>query len=351
MTTTQVRNQKQVDERVAKVSFLGRLFRKPEIGAATAAIVLFILFASVSPTFTEPSSIATTLYGASTVGIMALGVSMLMIGGEFDLSTGVGVISSALSASLSVYWFGTNVWIGVILALVFSLGVGFINGWLLVKTKLASFIVTLATFFMLTGLNLGLTRLITGSVATPSIGDRPGFESARAVFASSLTLFGINFKVTIFYWIGLVAIGTWILQRTRLGNWIFSSGGAPHAARAVGVPVAATKIGLFMGVGFCAWLLGMHQLFAFRTVQSGEGIGNEFLYIIAAVVGGCLLTGGYGSAIGGAIGALIYGMALKGVVYAEWNPDWLRFFLGAMLLGATVLNFWLQRRASSGRRK
>jgi transcriptional regulator with XRE-family HTH domain len=109
--------------------------------------------------------------------------------------------------------------------------------------------------------------------------------------------------------------------------------------------------GLYMGVGFCAWLLGMHNLFAFKTVQSGEGIGNEFLYIIAAVVGGCLLTGGYGSAIGGAIGALIYGMALKGVVYAEWNPDWLRFFLGAMLLGATVLNFWLQRRAAKGGRK
>lgn len=97
-----------------------------------------------------------------------------------------------------------------------------------------------------------------------------------------------------------------------------------------------------------AWLLGMHNLFAFQTVQSGEGIGNEFLYIVAAVVGGCLLTGGYGSAIGGAIGALIYGMALSGVVYAEWNPDWLRFFLGAMLLGATVLNFTLQRRAAKG---
>lgn len=339
------------DERLASGNWFTKFFTKPEAGATAAALVLFVMFAVVAPQFTQPSSLATTLYGASTVGIMALGVSLLMIGGEFDLSTGVGVISSALAASLFVYWFGTNVWVGVIVGLVFSLAVGFINGWLLIKTKLASFIVTLATFFMLTGLNLGVTRMITGGVASPSIAQWPGFESAAAVFASDIPVFGVRIKITVLYWILLVIVATWILRRTKVGNWIYASGGAPDAARAVGVPVARTKIGLYMGVGFCAWLLGMHNLFAFKTVQSGEGIGNEFLYIIAAVVGGCLLTGGYGSAIGGAIGALIYGMALKGVVYAEWNPDWLRFFLGAMLLGATVLNFWLQRRAAKGGRK
>jgi simple sugar transport system permease protein len=339
------------DERLASGNWFTKFFTKPEAGATAAALVLFVMFAVVAPQFTQPSSLATTLYGASTVGIMALGVSLLMIGGEFDLSTGVGVISSALAASLFVYWFGTNVWVGVIVGLIFSLAVGFINGWLLIKTKLASFIVTLATFFMLTGLNLGVTRMITGGVASPSIAQWPGFESAAAVFASDIPIFGVRIKITVLYWILLVIVATWILRRTKVGNWIYASGGAPDAARAVGVPVARTKIGLYMGVGFCAWLLGMHNLFAFKTVQSGEGIGNEFLYIIAAVVGGCLLTGGYGSAIGGAIGALIYGMALKGVVYAEWNPDWLRFFLGAMLLGATGLNFWLPRRAAKGGRK
>lgn len=336
------------DERVASGNWFTSFFTKPEAGAVAGAVVVFAIFAFAAPQFTQPSSIATVLYGASTVGIMALGVSLLMIGGEFDLSTGVAVISSALSASLFVYWFGTNVWVGVLVGLVFSLGVGFINGWLLMKTRLASFIVTLSTFFMLTGLNLGVTRMITGSVAAPSIAQWPGFESAEAVFASSVRIFGVNLRITVIYWIVLVIIATWILRRTKVGNWIYASGGAPESARAVGVPVWRTKIGLYMGVGFCAWLLGMHNLFAFRTVQSGEGIGNEFLYIVAAVVGGCLLTGGYGSAIGGAIGALIYGMALSGVVYAEWNPDWLRFFLGAMLLGATVLNFSLQRRAAKG---
>ncbi|GAB2564895.1 ABC transporter permease [Leucobacter ruminantium] len=336
---------------MASGNLFTRFFTKPEAGATAAALVLAIMFAVVAPQFSRPESIATILYGASTVGIMAVGVSLLMIGGEVDLSAGVGVVFSALSASLFLYWFGGNVWVGVIVGLVSSLLVGFINGWLLTKTKLSSFIITLATFFMITGLNLGVTRAITGGVAAPSIEQWPGFDSAAAIFASDIPVFGVNVKITVFYWILLVIVATWILQRTKTGNWIFSSGGAPDAARAVGVPVVWTKIGLYMGVSFCAWLLGMHQLFAFKTVQSGEGIGNEFLYIIAAVVGGCLMTGGYGSAIGGAIGALIYGMALKGVVYAEWNPDWLKFFLGAMLLGATVLNFTLQRRAGKGGKK
>ena len=339
------------DERLASGNLFTRFFTKPEAGAVAAALLLAILFIAVAPQFSQPSSIATILYGASTVGIMTVGVSLLMVGGEFDLSTGVGVIFSALSSSLFIYWFGGNVWIGVIFGLFTSLLLGFVNGWLLTKTNLSSFIVTLSTFFMITGLNLGVTRMITGGVAAPSIAQWPGFESAAAVFAADVPLFGISVKITVLYWILLVIVATWILRRTRIGNWIFAAGGAPDAARAVGVPVAKTKIGLYMGVSFCAWLLGMHQLFAFKTVQSGEGIGNEFLYIIAAVVGGCLLTGGYGSAIGGAIGALIYGMALKGVVYAEWNPDWLKFFLGAMLLGATVLNLWLQRRAGKGGKK
>jgi simple sugar transport system permease protein len=333
------------DERVAKKSTLSKLLGRPEIGALVGAVALFIFFAAVAPVFLQPGSIATVLYGASTIGIMAVGVSLLMIGGEFDLSTGVAVISSALMASLFSWYFSTNVWVGVALALAMSLGVGFINGWILIKTKLPSFIVTLATFLMLTGLNLGLTRAIGGSVSTPSIANMDGFTSARAIFASSVNIGGIDVKITVFIWIAMVAVASWLLLRTRVGNWIFASGGDANAARAVGVPVVRTKIGLFMGVGFCGWVLGMHNLFAFSTVQSGEGIGNEFLYIIAAVIGGCLLTGGYGSAIGGAIGAFIFGMANKGIVYAEWNPDWFKFFLGLMLLLATIVNLVVKRRA------
>ncbi|MCD4852742.1 ABC transporter permease [Arthrobacter sp. AK01] len=333
------------DERVGQRNPLQKLLGRPEVGALVGAVVLFIFFASVSQTFIQPNAFATVLYGSSTIGIMAVGVSLLMIGGEFDLSTGVAVISSALTASLFSWYFTTNVWVGVFLALVVSLGIGLINGWILVKTKLPSFIVTLASFLMLTGLNLGLTRLIGGSVSSPSISNMDGFDSAQAVFASSVSIGGVDVKITVFIWIALVAVASWILLRTRVGNWIFAVGGDANAARAVGVPVTKTKIGLFMAVGFCGWILGMHNLFAFDSVQSGEGVGNEFLYIIAAVIGGCLLTGGYGSAVGGAIGAFIFGMANKGIVYAQWNPDWFKFFLGLMLLLATIVNLIVKRRA------
>jgi len=151
----------------------------------------------------------------------------------------------------------------------------------------------------------------------------------------------------VLWWLLFVAIATWVLLRTRIGNWIFSAGGAATSARAVGVPVRRVKIGLFMTVSTLAWFAGMNLLFSFNTVQSGEGIGNEFLYIIAAVIGGCLLTGGFGSAVGAAIGAFIFGMTTQGIVYAGWNPDWFRFFLGVMLLAATLLNIWVRRRAEA----
>jgi simple sugar transport system permease protein len=280
---------------------------------------------------------------------MAVSVSLLMIGGEFDLSAGVMVTTSALIASMVTYQFTLNVWVGVAVSLVATLVLGFLNGLLFVRTGLPSFIVTLGTFFMLAGANLGFTKLVTGNVATPSISDIDGFGAAKNVFASDLEIFGIPMKITVVWWILLVAVATWLLLRTRAGNWIFAVGGAAPSARAVGVPVTRTKIGLFMWVAFTAWFSGMHLLFAFDAVQSGEGVGNEFFYIICAVIGGCLLTGGYGSAIGAAIGAFIFGMTNKGIVYAEWNPDWFKFFLGAMLLIATVVNLVVRRRADRSR--
>jgi len=165
-----------------------------------------------------------------------------------------------------------------------------------------------------------------------------GWDSGKAVFASSFSIGGISVRITVLWWLLFTAVATYVLFKTKVGNWIFAVGGDQESARAVGVPVTAVKIGLFMFVGFSAWFVGMHLLFAFNTVQSGQGVGNEFLYIIAAVIGGCLLTGGYGTAIGAAIGAFIFGMVNQGIVYAGWNPDWFKFFLGGMLLFAVIAN-------------
>ncbi|MFI6055038.1 ABC transporter permease [Streptomyces violascens] len=335
------------DERLLRRSVWRKIIGRPELGSVVGAGAVFLFFSVVAGSFLQPSSLSTVLYAASTIGIMAVPVALLMIGGEFDLSAGVLVTTSALVSSMFSYQMTANVWVGVGVSLLVTLAIGAFNGFMLTRTKLPSFIITLGTFLMLTGLNLGFTKLISGTVSTKSIADMEGFESAKKLFASQLTVGSVDLKVTILWWFALVAVATWILLRTRFGNWIFAVGGEADAARAVGVPVFKTKIGLYMGVAFAAWVSGQHLLFSFDVVQSGEGVGNELIYIIAAVIGGCLITGGYGSAIGSAVGAFIFGMTSKGIVYAEWNPDWFKFFLGAMLLLATLLNAWVRKRAEA----
>jgi simple sugar transport system permease protein len=334
------------DERLKKVSPLHRLLARPELGSLVGAVAIYIFFFVNADTFRSAAAMSTILYSASTIGIMAVAVALLMIGGEFDLSAGVAVTSSALTASLLAYQLNVNIWVGVLVGLAMSLLIGFINGYLVVKTGIPSFLITLGSFLMLQGLNLAVTKAITGQVASQDISDMNGFSLANKIFASQFTIFGVSVWITVVYWIAFVLIATWMLLRTKAGNWIYAVGGDPESARAVGVPVAKTKIGLFMGVGFLGWFSGMHLLFRFNSVQSGQGVGNEFIFIIAAVIGGCLLTGGYGTAVGAAIGAFIYGMTNQGIVYAGWNPDWVKFFLGLMLLAATVANLWVRNRAA-----
>lgn len=333
---------------VAHQSLWRRVLKRPEAGALGGAILVLIFFSIMAPPFRQTSAFMTVLYQSATIGIPAVPVALLMIGGEFDLSAGVAVTASSLVASMFATEVAGNAWAGVAFALMFSIGIGALNGYLLLRTRLPSFLVTLSTFLMLQGLNIAITKLVTGNVATRDIASMPGFSSAHAVFASSIRIGSVNVSIAIFYWLALVGIATWILLRTRAGNWIFAVGGEGESARAVGVPTRKVTVGLFMAVGFGAWFLGMHMLFAYDTVQSGAGVGNELLYIAASVVGGCLLTGGYGSAIGSALGAFIFGMTTEGVIYANWDADWFMFFVGAMLLIATVVNFWIRSRISRG---
>lgn len=326
------------DSRARERTLGQRIVRRPELASLLGAVLIFILFMSVAPAFRSMDAFATVLYASSTMGIMALAVGMLMIGDEFDLSSGVAVTSTALAASMINYNGHFNSWVGLLLSLFFALGIGLFNGILVTRTGIPSFLITLSAFLGLQGLNLAITKRITGAVATPSIADMEGFDSARRVFASTIHIGGVGFKVTILWWLLFVAIASFILYQTRFGNWVFAVGGDKHAAHAVGVPVRRVKIYLFMFVGFAAWFVGMHNLFAFDSIQAGQGVGNEFLYIIAAVIGGCALTGGKGTAVGTAIGALIFGMTNQGIVYAGWNPDWFKFFLGAMLLFAVLTN-------------
>ncbi|MCW2880288.1 MAG: inner-rane translocator [Sphaerisporangium sp.] len=338
------------DERMAGAGWVRRLLIRPELGSVIGAVAVFAFFSSQSPVFRSADGVANWLDPASTLGIMAVAIALLMIGGEFDLSAGVLTGTTGLVLVTLATEYGWNVWAAMLAGLVLALVIGFLNGLLVVRTKLPSFIVTLGTFLMLQGLNLGVTKALTGTVQVSGLRRADGYDGARALLAGSVTVGGVDFRVAIFWWAGVTALATWVLMRSRAGNWIFAVGGNEQAARAVGVPAARTKIALFMGTATAAWLVGSILALRFTSVQANSGIGQEFIYIIAAVIGGCLLTGGYGSAIGASIGAVIFGMADKGIVFAGWDADWFKFFLGGMLLLATLANRLVRRYAEEARR-
>ena len=263
------------DTRLTRRSGFARFIRRPELASLLGAVVIFVLFMIVAPAFRSVEAFSTVLYASSTLGIVALAVGLLMIGNEFDLSSGVAVTSAALVATMLNYNFHLNSWVGVGLSLITALAIGALNGFLVVRTKIDSFLITLAAFLMLQGLNLAITKLVTGQVATPTISDMEGFDSARMIFSGTIHIGSLSIRATVIWWILFVAIASWVLYKTRWGNWIFAVGGDDEAARAVGVPVRRVKVALFMLVGFAAWFVGMHTLFAFDSIQAGQGIGNE----------------------------------------------------------------------------
>ena len=346
MTTRTTTTSAKADERLAEIGHVRGLFRRVEIGALIGAVVVWIFFAIVAPQiWISLTGVSRILDPASTLGIMAIAVALLMIGGEFDLSTGVMTGTTGLVAGLLSTALGWPLWTAILAALVFALTVGYINGLMVIKTRLPSFIVTLATFFVLRGANVGVTRLVTEQVYVGGIDRTPGFASARAFFNTGFSFFGIEWRSSIIWWVLLTILASWILLRTKYGSWIFATGGDANASRNAGVPSNRVKIALFMTTAAAAWLVGTMNIVRLRSAVASQGIGQEFVYIIAATIGGCLLTGGYGSVVGASIGAIIFGMAQVGIVFAGWDTDWFYSFLGVMLLAAVLVNNYTRKRA------
>ena len=338
------------DERLVRVGPLARVLTRPDIGALLGAVAVFFAFAYFARGVNwigEPAIAASWTDQAAQFGIVAVPVALLMIGGEFDLSAGAMIGSSGLLLGYLATFQGLNIWPAMAIVLLFGLAIGFVNGLVVIRTNLPSFIVTLATFFVLQGVNAALTLKLTGTTAIQEIDSATGFETARRFFASELTQY--DFKVKVLWWIGLTLAGAWLLTKSRFGNWIYSAGGDPVAARNVGVPVARTKITLFMMTSGVAALMGIITAFELRSIQAKEGIGLEFIFIICAVVGGCLLTGGYGSVIGTFFGAAMLGMVQLGIIFAEWDSNWTFTFQGAILFAAVMLNTVIRTRAERAR--
>jgi len=333
------------DERVRQVGMLRRLLTRPELGAVAGAIIVFVFFAVVAGDrgFLTSTGTISYLEVAAQLGIVVIPVALLMIAGEFDLSVGSMIGAGGILLAIPIAEFGWPLWAALLLAFGVALVIGFLNGYLVVKTGLPSFIVTLATLFALRGATIGFTRLITGRTQVSGVQAEGSFLGA--LFAGEIS----GIPVSIFWWVGLGALGTWILLRTTFGNWIFGTGGDPVAARNVGVPVNRVKILLFMATASAATLLAALQVLDAGSADVLRGTLFEFQAIIATVIGGVLLTGGYGSVIGPMFGALIFGMVNQGIFFTGVNTDWFQVFLGAMLLIAVIVNNYIRQRAARSR--
>ena len=335
------------DERVRRVGIVSLLLTRPEIGAVIGAVGVLIIFAvwAGDRGFLTVAGTATYLEVAAQVGIVGSAVALLMIAGEFDLSVGSMVGAAGMIVAIGVGEFGLPIWLAVALAFAFALAIGFVNGYLVVTTRLPSFIVTLGTLFILRGVTIGVTRAITGRTQVGGLNATVEADPFAQIFTADIG----PFSVAILWWIGLALLATWILLRTPFGNWIFGSGGSAIAARNVGVPVSRVKIILFMATAASAALLAVIQVLSVGSGDVLRGEGKEFEAIITAVIGGTLLTGGYGSAIGTVFGALTLGMTKQGLFFAGVPGDWYQAFLGVLLLLAVIVNNYIRQRATMTR--
>jgi simple sugar transport system permease protein len=359
------------EDRLRRVSLAAKLIQRPELGALAGTILVLVVFmiAAGDSGMFGSQGILNFLEVSAQVGIVAVAVSILMIGGEFDLSIGSMIGFAGIFLGLCATVFGFPLWLAVIATFAAAVLVGCLNGYLIVRTGLPSFIVTLASMYLLRGVCLVLARGFTGRTQVPNI--IAGAEDSLVVQlfagkvghglfvwlaqhgwieadASGLPM-AEGIPASLLWWIGLVVLGTWLLMRSTFGNWIFAVGGSESAARNTGVPVNRVKIILFVLSSCTATLLAVIQVFEAGSADTLRGLQKEFEAIIAAVIGGNLLTGGYGSVIGGMFGALIFGTVSTGIFYTGVDTDWFRIFLGGMIVVAVLFNDFIRRRVTRAR--
>lgn len=362
------------DERLREISKLKKFLSRPELGALGGTILIFLFFGIVDISVGGTgmfSALGTVnfLEWSAELGIIAIAAALLMIGGEFDLSVGSMIGFAGICIAIPVAIWGWPVWSSIIFAFGCAAIIGYINGILTIKTKLPSFIVTLAMLYILRGFTIALTRLITGRTQIGGLRDAFEADPLGAFFAADYGKFFFNWlasndlidtlndgspivagiPISIILWIIITIAATWLLLKTQFGNWIFAVGGDDNAARNVGVPVDRVKIILFIMTAVAATIFACVQVASSGSADTQRGLLKEFEAIIATVIGGTLLTGGYGSAIGAALGALIFGTVQAGIFYTGIDTDWFKVFLGVMMLLAVMFNNFIRKRVTEAK--
>jgi simple sugar transport system permease protein len=327
------------------------MFARPEMGALAGTVFVFVVFAILGYQggFLRSYGVAGTLQMAAETGILAAPVTLLMIAGQFDLSVGSMIGAAGMFLAIAITVYGLPPIVAVVLTLAFAAVVGFINGLIVVRTGMHSFIVTLAMQLVLRGATIAMTRQITGQVRV-ALSSNALSNPALQVFGFTLfTIGNARFGIELVWWIVVVVVCLAVLLRTPFGNHVFAAGGSAEGAHYVGVPVQRVKVTLFMATAVCAAIYACIVTSEVGSANVDNGVNMEFNAIICAVIGGTLLSGGYGSVIGSALGALILGIINFGIFYAGIDTDWFSAVLGLLLLLAAVVNAGVLRRASRSR--
>ncbi|WP_421726508.1 ABC transporter permease [Bauldia sp.] len=341
--TIRVDDATQTPHRRSALVAMKSILHRPEFGAFAAFVLTYLFFAVVTTGtgFVSIDGTAGWLNLAAELGIVAIPVGLLMISGEFDLSIGSTVGAASMVVAIATSFYDMPIWPAIALALILGGAIGLANGLVVVKTHLPSFIVTLATNFIVIGATMGFSRLIA-NVTSSSIVQS---ESARAVFAARWG----QANISILWWVLTALVCGWLLGRTVFGNWIYATGGNLQAARGAGVPVERVKIILFIMTGVAAAFVGVLQGVQWNSGNSTYGMGYVFQAPIVAVIGGVLLGGGYGSVSGIFIGTAIFGVISTGIFYTGWSTDWINLFLGVLLGAAVLANNYVRRLALTAR--
>ncbi len=318
----------------------GNLLRRPESGAFLGLIAVLIFFAIFGGlAFLDiKGGLSSWLNVAASLGIIAIPVGLLMIAGELDISVGAMVPAGAMLTAVIGGHFGLPIWYGIIATLVFGVLVGLLNGYMVVKTEVPSLIITLGSLFAVQGILLGLTVLVTKSTNVAiKVEGLP-----KAMFGDFVQLGGLfppgQLQVIVMWWVLFAAAYVFFVHYSRFGNWIFAMGGDKVSARNAGIPTDRMTILLFVLSAVSAAFVGMCQAILFNSAQVSGGQSFIFNAIIAVVVGGVLLTGGFGSVIGIFFGTITFAIVNQGIYYTNFDRNWSSLIIGVLLLAAVLMN-------------
>lgn len=308
------------------------LLRRPEAGSILSlvgVVLFFVLFGGAN--LSTLVGAASWVNFAANLGIVAIPVGLLMIAGELDISIGALIPAGSMTTAILSGYYGLPITVGIAGALAVGVAVGLVNGLLTIRTSVPSLIITLATLVAMQGVVLSASVLLTGNASVALTAP----DWAKFLFGQ---LLGGSHQVTIVWWIAFAAIMGFVLHKTRYGNWLFAMGGDKVSARNAGIPTNRMTIALFVLSAVSATFVGICQAILFNSAQVSGGMNFIFNAIVSVVVGGVLLTGGFGSVLGIFVGTITFAIVSQGIYFTQIDRNWSNLIIGVMLLLAVLMN-------------